>query len=80
MTLIHELPADWATNLTTPGARIRAGRIARGWTQEQLAEAADVGVQVVKRAEQGGRLYADTLARLADALGCTMDWLYAREG
>ncbi|SFQ31640.1 Transcriptional regulator, contains XRE-family HTH domain [Amycolatopsis arida] len=58
-------------------ARIRK---ARDLSQEQLAEAASVGVDTVARIEQGIRTTCRpaTLRRLASALGVTVDALFGR--
>jgi ribosome-binding protein aMBF1 (putative translation factor) len=50
------------------GERIQRLRLARGWTQYQLAARAGTSVQTVSRAEQGAEMYAWVLAALADAL------------
>lgn len=57
---------------------LKAKRQALGWSQEALARKADVPNQTVSRAEQGAtepRL--STIAKLAEALGCTVDDLLA---
>lgn len=50
------------------GDKIRMARIRQGLTQEQLAARADLDVKTVRKAEQGKRLDAGTLAQLAHAL------------
>ncbi len=51
-------------------------RLARGWTQADLAERAGIAVEVCGRLERGNVLpRADTLVRLAAALGVTTDAL-----
>jgi transcriptional regulator with XRE-family HTH domain len=60
------------------GDWIRATRISRGLTQEQLAVRADLDVKTVRKAEQGKRLDAGTLARLALALGVNVQSLVRR--
>lgn len=57
------------------GERIRSARISRGLTQEQLAVRADLDVKTVRKAEQGKRLDAGTLSRLALALGVNVQSL-----
>lgn len=53
---------------------IAAARIAKGWTQRQLADALGVGQSIIARWETGGRTpKMQTLQRIADALG--VDWL-----
>lgn len=54
------------------GARIRAKRTAKGWSQAQLAEAVGVGANYVGILERGVKLPTlDTLIKLAKALGCS---------
>jgi transcriptional regulator with XRE-family HTH domain len=48
--------------------QIRAARISRGLTQEQLAALAELDVKTVRKAEQGKRLDLGSLTRLAHAL------------
>lgn len=60
----------------TFASELRAARRARGWTQSELAERADIAVEVCGRLERGRVLpRADTLVRLALALGTTTDAL-----
>ena len=58
------------------GEKLKAARIAAGMTQTQLAEAAGLQQRDVSRYESGkhepGAL---TLKRMAQALGCSMDYL-----
>ncbi len=51
------------------GDKLRAARVGRGLTQEQLAALADVDVKTIRKAEHGKRLDVPTLAQLAVALG-----------
>jgi transcriptional regulator with XRE-family HTH domain len=65
---------------TDVGQRIRTMRRARNLTQEQLAEAADVTVESLSRAERGTILPSVlTLAKLARALRTSMDVLAGNE-
>lgn len=53
----------------------------RGWSQQDLADAAEVHVQIVKRYEAGQSLPTlDTLARIARCLGVSTDVLVFDEG
>lgn len=55
------------------GARIRARRTAKGWSQAELAEAAGVGANYVGILERGVKLPTlDTLVSLAKALGVSV--------
>ncbi|MEU0109495.1 helix-turn-helix domain-containing protein [Streptomyces sp. NPDC006251] len=51
-----------------PGTRVRDIRLARGLTQEQLADRAGLSLGVVKKIEQGGNGRLDTYHGLARAL------------
>jgi transcriptional regulator with XRE-family HTH domain len=57
-----DIPAD------LPATRIRGIRLARGFTQEQLADRAGLSLAVVKKIEQGGNGRLDTYHALARAL------------
>lgn len=54
--------------LTGVGARARALRIARGWTQEELAERAAVAVDTLRRFERTGQIALERLVKLAVVL------------
>lgn len=55
------------------GKRIRMLRRARGWTQEQLAEYADLHVSYIVLLEKGAnRATIDTLYKLARAFGVSL--------
>ncbi|MBB6118164.1 helix-turn-helix domain-containing protein [Nocardiopsis algeriensis] len=61
-------------------SRIRALRKQQGMSQEELAEAAGLGVTTIKKAEnpnRGGELTTGTLHSIAQALGVTTTELYA---
>lgn len=56
--------------------RLKSKRVERGLTQEDLAHLAGVRVRTVSKCETGGTSpLADTVHRLARALGCTTDFL-----
>ncbi len=58
------------------GRRVRAGREARGWSQEDLAATVGVGAEMLSRYERGVKFPSHvTLVRLAKALGCSTDAL-----
>ena len=60
--------------------RIKDIRVARGMTQKALAEAADISQPFLFDLENGNRnAKPETLARIAAALGCTIDELYERK-
>jgi len=59
------------------GARIKALREAKDWTQHELAAKAKVGRALLSLVETGRcGLSNEKLAAVADALGVTMDWLW----
>lgn len=62
------------------GNRIREYRKSRGWTQEQLAEYADLSVNYLATMEIGRKTPSlRTLARLAEALGVDICDLLVKE-
>ncbi len=62
------------------GARIRQFRVARGWTQEQLAEHAGVHYKYLGDVERGVRNPAlFNIARIARALGVPVVVLFMDE-
>jgi transcriptional regulator with XRE-family HTH domain len=65
--------------LNPDGAKIRALRIRRGWTQEQLAEIAGVSPRTIQRAETAGRAAFDTLRAIAGAFEEDFDHLLKSE-
>jgi transcriptional regulator with XRE-family HTH domain len=60
-------------------ARIRQSRTDRGWSGRSLAAKAGVSVMSVSRAENGCAVLTETAARLARALGVSLDWLAGLE-
>lgn len=54
------------------GLKIREFRIERGWTQEQLAEIADLSTRTVQRAEKDQTQDPETLAAIAAAFNITV--------
>ena len=62
------------------GQRLRTRRTQLGWTQMELAHRAGVIQPDISLLERGEKhaLWATTLARLADALGCSLDYLAGR--
>lgn len=60
--------------------RIRAIRVERNLSQKELAEKAGLSQVNVSRYEKGQRkLEIQTAARIAEALGCTVDELITKE-
>ncbi|MFI1100961.1 helix-turn-helix domain-containing protein [Streptomyces melanogenes] len=58
---------------------VRNHRRTAGWSQEQLAEAAELSVGTVRKVEQGGDVRMETLHSLARALGVPTSALFATE-
>lgn len=60
------------------GTNVRRLRLARGWTQQDLADHAEVSQQLVSAIEGGGRTgRVETLMKLAGALGVALGDLTA---
>ncbi|WP_442576094.1 helix-turn-helix domain-containing protein [Microbacterium sp. F51-2R] len=55
------------------GAQIRDARESRGWTQQVLAEKANVSRPTIARVETGNNISTRTLERVAHALGLNLD-------
>jgi transcriptional regulator with XRE-family HTH domain len=55
-------------------ARVRSLRQDRGWSQEELATRAGLGVATVARMERSGRGQVASLLRIASALGRLRDF------
>jgi transcriptional regulator with XRE-family HTH domain len=57
--------------------RLRYARQKRGWSQRELAERAALSVHAIRTAEgEQQEPRAHTLGLMAEALGCSMDWLW----
>lgn len=61
------------------GLLIKRLRHQKHLTQESLAEAADVSVKTISRAERGSAITAETLDRIAEALDTAVVRLYDRQ-
>jgi transcriptional regulator with XRE-family HTH domain len=57
------------------GPEVVVARVAKGLTQEQLADSAGLDVKTVRKAEQGGRVDLASLSRLAAVLDVSLDRL-----
>ena len=59
------------------GVRVVLERTRRDWNQKKLSEKTGLSQKTLSLIEKGHshRLYADTVVRLAKALGVTTDWL-----
>ena len=61
------------------GANVRRERVARGLTQEKLAELMDVNSRTVQKIEAGKlNILLTTILRLQKALNCSWDSLMGR--
>ncbi|TXI60924.1 MAG: cupin domain-containing protein [Mycolicibacterium mageritense] len=68
--MVHCVDIEAAKLATAIGARVKQERQARGWTLDQLADAASVSRRMVVSVEQGAvNPSVGTLLRLSDALG-----------
>lgn len=59
---------------------IKTLRLARAWSQEQLAELASLSVRTVQRIENGERASLETLSAIAAAFGVNVTDLMPEEG
>jgi transcriptional regulator with XRE-family HTH domain len=67
--------------LKTVGANIRRERVARGLTQERLAELAELAPRTVQKIEAGRiTILITTLRRLRQAIGCPYEALLREAG
>ena len=68
--MLHHMDEGTAALALAIGRRVRQERQARGWTLDQLAQAAAVSRRMVVNVEQGGvNPSVGTLLRISDALG-----------
>lgn len=66
------------TDLDTPrtlGERMRARRLEKGWTQEQLARRAGTNQAVIQKIENGKSLRPRKIDKIAEELGVSPSWL-----
>lgn len=67
--------------MATVGERIREVREARGWTQEKLADAAQISKGFLSEVENRGKnLSLGVLLRIATAIGASVEYLATGEG
>lgn len=57
------------------GIRIKTERLSKGITQEKLAEKADISLNFMSLIENGRNMSVDTLVKIAQALGVSVDYL-----
>jgi len=67
-------------DMTLLGTRLRERRTQAGLSQQAVAHRAGIIQRDLSLLERGlkGALWAETLRRLADALGCSLDYLAGR--
>lgn len=65
--------ASTVTILTELGTRLRRQRLARLWTQQELAERAGVALSAVKKLESGRNATLRTLVKVAQAMSLMED-------
>jgi transcriptional regulator with XRE-family HTH domain len=66
--------------VTSFGANLRRERMARGITQEKMAEMVDLNIRTIQKIERGDlNVLITTAARLHRALGCTWNALLPTE-
>jgi transcriptional regulator with XRE-family HTH domain len=70
---------EMASEMSTPGNRIKAARALRGMKQDELAEAADMSVTHLCSIEKGKRpiesVKVGTLKRICGAMGLGLDYV-----
>jgi transcriptional regulator with XRE-family HTH domain len=66
--------------MKTLSDRLKHARAEKGWSQGQLATAADVAPSTVGNIEQGTRQSKGSIPQLAEALGVSYKWLAYGEG
>jgi transcriptional regulator with XRE-family HTH domain len=77
------VPANAATKaqLKQFGANVRRERVAKGLTQERLAELVDLNIRTLQKIEAGHiNILVTTLMRIQRALNCSWDKLVGGKG
>lgn len=74
------MPERTDTSSTHPGERLKELRLARGMTQERLAERAALSLGVVKKLERGGTARLENYHAIARALGVRTSVLFEPTG
>ena len=62
-------------SLSNLGDKIRETRLKCGLTQDRLAEMVDISTNFMSLIENGRNMSVETLVKIADALGVTVDYL-----
>ncbi len=71
MSLILETPKEIAQRLAH---RVREDRLARGWTQEELAARAGIELPTYRKFEREGQISLERLISLSSTLGRLSEW------
>jgi len=69
---------DWGELLADIGDRVRAERLARQWTQTELGRRTGIGLNTVKRLEEGGASSLAVFVRVCTVLDVLEDVLSAQ--
>lgn len=69
--LTLKTPTELAAELAD---RVRAARLARGWTQAELAERTQVALPTYRLFERTGRISLERLITITSALGRAAEW------
>lgn len=72
MSLILYSPSEHAAQIAE---RVRLDRIARGWTQAQLAARAGMPIATYRLFEQTGQISLERLIAVSSALGRSAEWI-----
>jgi transcriptional regulator with XRE-family HTH domain len=65
-------------SVTPSGDAVRKARLRKAWSTDDLARHARCATKTIENAESGKAIFANTLARIASALGVDYDSLIAR--
>lgn len=71
MALLLRTPLEAAAEIAT---RVRAERLARGWTQPQLAQRAGISIGTYRLFERFGQISLHRLLAIVSALGRLGEW------
>jgi transcriptional regulator with XRE-family HTH domain len=63
----------------TPPNRLTAERERKGWTYEELGSKIGCSGSTIRRAERGDNITLGLALKIAAALGCKIDYLWAGE-
>lgn len=80
---VPALPESWRKmakkrSVTPNGEAVRSARLRKAWSTSDLSRHTRCTVKTIENAERGKAIFANTLARIASALGVDYDSLIAR--